>query len=405
MKFLDFFSGIGGFRLGLEQAGHECVGHCEIDKFALKSYYAMHNPKKGEWCGRDITRVKSEELPKADIWTLGFPCQDISLAGKRKGLEGARSGLFYEIIRLIKGKKEEDKPKVLLIENVKNLLSVNGGWDFARILISLDEAGYDAEWSLLNSREYGGVPQNRERVYIVGHLRGRCTRKVFPIKRTNGKAINRLINGSQGKRVYSVNGSSPCLNSNGGGLGGKTGLYVVGNIRESGHRRGNIYDEQGISPTPMASDYKEPVKILVSPVLTPGRSIKRQNGPRIKKYNEPMFTITASEVHGIMIKEATKKGYKEAFEGDSVDLQYANLNTRRGRVGRKVAHTLDTQCNQGVVDGIRIRKLTPLECFRLQGFPDELFYKAREVNSDSQLYKQAGNSVTVSVVYNIAKKL
>lgn len=125
MKFLDLFSGIGGFRLGLEMAGHTCVGHCEIDKYADLAYRDMHNPKESEVFAADITKVKPNELPRADIWTFGFPCQDISVAGKQKGLEGTRSGLFYKVLELIKGKKEEDKPSILLIENVKNLLSVN----------------------------------------------------------------------------------------------------------------------------------------------------------------------------------------------------------------------------------------------------------------------------------------
>lgn len=179
MTFLDLFSGIGGFRLAMEQAGHVCVGHCEIDKYANESYIAMHRPRKGEWYADDITRVRAEDMPRADCWCFGFPCQDISIAGKQRGFAGRRSSLFFTVTGLIRGQEKEDRPSYLLIENVKNLLSINGGVDFARLLMELDAIGYDAEWALLNTADV--LPQNRERVFIVGHLRGRCTRKIFPI--------------------------------------------------------------------------------------------------------------------------------------------------------------------------------------------------------------------------------
>ena len=141
------------------------------------------------------------------------------------------------------------------------------------------------------------------------------------------------------------------------------------------------------------------------PVLTPDRKEKRQNGRRFKENGEPMFTLTGQDRHGVMIKEATEKGYAEAHEGDSINLAVPGSKTRRGRVGKGIANTLDTSCTQGVLNGYRIRRLTPRECFRLQGFPDNYFNRAATVNSDSQLYKQAGNSVTVNVVYEIAKRL
>ena len=194
MKFLDLFSGLGGFRLGLEMAGHECVGHCEIDKFANKSYIAMHEPKESEWFAEDITKVRADELPGADIWCFGFPCQDISIAGKQKGFGGHRSSLFFAVTRIIRELEEEDKPSILFIENVKNLLSVNRGYDFLKLLIELDEIGYDAEWQVLNSKHFG-VPQNRERVFIVGHKRGIAKNNVFPIERIE-------INGNEIEKVY-----------------------------------------------------------------------------------------------------------------------------------------------------------------------------------------------------------
>lgn len=165
MKFIDFFSGIGGFHSGLERAGMECVGWCEFDKFAQASYMAMYDTTN-LWFGNDITKVRGWELPKADLWIFGFPCQDVSIAGKQKGLkEDTRSGLFYEIMRLLDECKE-NKPKWLVCENVKNLLSIDGGTGFLNVIGEMAERGYSIEWKVYNSKDYG-VPQNRERVYIV----------------------------------------------------------------------------------------------------------------------------------------------------------------------------------------------------------------------------------------------
>lgn len=151
MTFLDLCSGIGGFRLGLETAGHKCIGYCEYDKFARASYEAMYDTE-GEWKAHDVTKLKPEDVPYADIWCFGFPCQDISVAGKQRGLVGKRSGIYYNIIDLLKGKEESAKPAYLLVENVKNLLSINAGFDFASVLSEMDEAGYDCRWQVLNSK-------------------------------------------------------------------------------------------------------------------------------------------------------------------------------------------------------------------------------------------------------------
>lgn len=372
LTFLDLFAGIGGFRLGMTMAGHKPVGWVEWDKFARKSYEAMYDTK-GEWTAHDITKVSDDDIRslrgRVDVITGGFPCQAFSIAGKRKGFDDTRGTLFFEIARFT----NIVRPCYLFLENVKGLLNHDSGNTFETILRTLDELGYDAEWDVLNSKNFG-VPQNRERVFIIGHLRGERTRKVFPVRGTDGETLNQIVSGSQGMRVYDPNGVSCTLSSQGGGMGAKTGLYAI-------------------------------------PVLTPDRVNKRQNGRRFKENGEPMFTITAQDRHGIAIKEATKKGYAEAEIGDSINITYPDSNTRRGRVGKGVANTLQAtgatgDSNQGVVtDQYRIRKLTPRECWRLQGFPDELFEKAEQVNSDSQLYKQAGNSVTVNVVYEIAKKL
>ena len=142
MTFLDFFSGVGGFRKGFELCGMVCKGHCEIDKFADRSYRAIHDIQEDEWYGEDITKTEPNHLPRVNLWAGGFPCQDISVSGRQRGLAGKRSSLFFEIIRLLKGTKTEDRPEWLVLENVKNLLSVNRGWDFATVLHSLAEIGY-----------------------------------------------------------------------------------------------------------------------------------------------------------------------------------------------------------------------------------------------------------------------
>ena len=377
MKFLNLFAGIGGFRLGMESAGHECVGFCEIDKYARASYKAIHNTE-GEIELHDITTVTDEEIRAighVDVICGGFPCQAFSIAGHRRGFEDTRGTLFFEIARFA----DILKPKYLFLENVKGLLNHDRGNTFKTILGALDGLGYDVEWQVLNSKNFS-VPQNRERVFIIGHLRGQRTRRIFPIIRENAKSDNQ-----------------------------QSKIEIVGNTKNpNGTSQGTgsvVYDSNGLIGTLCARDYKEPKQIAI-PVLTPDRANKRQNGRRFKTDGEPMFTLTAQDRHGILIKEATKQGYAEAEIGDSVNLSHPNSKTRRGRVGKQIANTLLTGDGQGVVEpDFRIRKLTPRECWRLQGFPDRAFDKAQEVNSNSQLYKQAGNSVTVNVIEVIARKL
>ncbi|EGO8413434.1 DNA (cytosine-5-)-methyltransferase [Enterococcus faecalis] len=413
MKFLDLFAGIGGFRLGMESAGHECIGFCEIDKFARTSYKAIHDTT-GEVEMHDITTISDEfirGIGSVDVICGGFPCQAFSIAGKRKGFEDTRGTLFFEIARFA----SILRPRYLFLENVKGLLNHEGGATFETILRALDELGYDVEWQVLNSKDY--VPQNRERVFIIGHHRGERTRKVFPLERKNGttaknniKPINNskktreLLNFDSTNRFYDVNGISPCLNTMQGG-DREPKIAVVGNVNPSGSgMNGQVYSSDGLAPT-LTTNKGEGAKIAI-PVLTPDRVEKRQNGRRFKDDGEEMFTLTAQDRHGIMVKEATSKGYAEALPGDSVNISHPNSNTRRGRVGKGIANTLLTGEEQAVVtNNFRIRKLTPRECWRLQGFPDWAFDKAKEVNSDSQLYKQAGNSVTVPVIADIASRL
>lgn len=333
------FAGIGGFRSGMEQAGHKCVGWIEWDKFARQSYQAMYNTE-GEFNGKDIQQVRGSDLPDSDVWCFGFPCQDVSVSGKQAGLfNGKRSGLFFEVVRLLQERirDKETLPKTLFIENVKSLLSVDGGWGFARMQIELDQAGYDIEWSVINSAEV--VPQNRERVYIIGHLRGASPSKVFPIIRESKETDS----------------------------GTPVKIHQVGQLNKTESFGGNpqvgrVYGTDGLSPTlnTMQGGGREP-KILVRACLTPDRLSKRQQGRRFKDNGEPSFTLNTVDRHGVLIENQKEWA---------------------------------------------IRKLTPRECWRLQGFTDEQFDKAKDAGvSDSQLYKQSGNSVTVPVIKAIAEKL
>ena len=428
VKFIDWFAGIGGFRRGMELAGHECVGFCEFDKFATASYISMHLltdeqrkrlnelPQKkrqkeilkdeyrnGEWYANDVRRVCADDIPKADCWCFGFPCQDISVAGKQLGFQGNRSSLFFRIMYLIGQLKEEDKPAYLFIENVKNLLSVNGGWDFARLLIEMEQGGYDAEWQVLNSKDFG-VPQNRERCFIIGHLRGRSTAKVFPVERADGENRVQIIDHKDGYRrntqVFAQDGITEALSTcQGGGREHHVALPCFIDLAYQGKPV-----TTDVSRTILARYYKGCSNIhensgIAIPILTPDRTEKRQNGRRFKEDGEPMFTLTGQDRHGVGIEP---------------------LGVLRNV---RLANTLDTSCNQGIFVQvsdelivyavwyekyqcyIAIRKLTPKECFRLQGWTDDYFEKAQFVNSDSQLYKQAGNGVTVNVIKAIAERM
>ena len=422
ITFIDFFSGIGGFRKGFELCGMRCIGHCEIDKYADRSYRAIHDVKEDEWFANDITKIDPGVLPRANLWCGGFPCQDISVSGCQRGLDGARSGLFFEIIRLLEGTASKDRPEWIVLENVKNLLSIHKGFDLATVLYSLAALGYCVEYGLLNSKFFG-VPQNRERIYLVAyrHFGAGRERKIFPIRAGNSKALIQLIGGRQGQRVYDPNGIGVTITSASGGFGGKAGLYFIdlcnGNPKLTDTAR--CIKSRYYSGITHRSAESSGVFVGCRAVITPERVEKRQNGRRFKECGEPSFTLTEQDRHGIylcacesctrtmLIKNATKQGYAEASCGDSIVLSFPGSTTRRGRVGKQIAHTLDTSCSQGVpLCGCgRIRRLTPRECWRLQGFSDDLFEKAQAVNSDNQLYRQAGNSVTIPVVYAVGQRI
>lgn len=405
IKYLDMYSGIGGFRLALDAlGGFECVGFCEIDPYAKRAYETLYDTK-GERYFEDARNIDPDDLPDIDLICAGFPCQSFSIAGKQRGFDDTRGTLFFEVARIAAAKR----PALLFLENVRNLLSHDKGRTFETILEVLDDIGYDVSWTVLNSANFG-VPQSRNRVFITGFLRGRCAGEIFAFSQTNPKTLEQRLPGREGNRVYAADGLAITQTSSAGGFAGRTGLYVI------------------------------------------------------------------------PIKSKTKSGYQLALPYDSIDTAYADMNSRRGRVGAELAHTLTTSSTQAVylidmnespkltelarcitarqdsgiskrkaehsgvlvivkevtpdeikeLNGIKaeesntdktvgllilsneeghqfigyIRKLTPRECWRLQGFTDAQFDKVKAVGiSDSQLYKMAGNAVTVPAVFAVAREL
>lgn len=313
MEFIELFAGVGGFRLGISQAipDAKCVYSNEWDKHAAQTYDKNY---KGEQIDQsDITTVKARDIPAHDCLVGGFPCQAFSIAGKRRGFDETRGTLFFEIARLL----SHHRPRHLVLENVKGLLSHDNGKTFTTILGVLADLGYDSEWQVFNSKDFG-VPQNRERVFIIGHLREQCGRKILPISGTNE-----------------------------------------------------------VRTKPHASKEK-----VYSGTLT-ARQFASWGG------------------NYIAVPENTKLGFAIARDGDSVNMRHQASKTRRGRVGKGIANTLDTGEPQAVFNGNRLRQLTPIECERLQGFPDNW----TEGVSDTQRYKQMGNAVTVNVIKAIFERL
>lgn len=578
MKVLSLFSGIGAFEKALDNLGidYELVGFSEIDKYAVKSYCAIHNVDESMNLG-DITKIDEKTLPKdIDLLTYGFPCQDISLAGKQKGLFNAdgtqtRSGLFFEALRII----EETKPKVAIAENVKNLTSKKFKLQFEIVLKMLEAAGYNNYWQVLNAKDYG-IPQNRERVFIVSirkdidtgffqfpegfplelRLKDMLGSKVdekyyLPDEKVKGLLLNKTVGepfivASRGRNPENLSDRTPGvptvqrLEPNAQGICNtlttvqKDNLVVEPKIKYLGNAAGkktqgrSIYDVTGISPTLCAGmDHGNTMPYImvqkdnyvVEPQLIQVAQMygteKEPNPQAGRIYSAEGISPTMDSCSGgnrmpkVLVREATKKGYAEAVEGDTINFEQPNSKTRRGRVGKQVAQTLTTSPQQGVVvnaamrgrygeggkieqhieisnrevanaittvqkdsliaeqivvdDSVkpsvaqnferekrdiatstkeiyqckcesgwqdnkigiltsptirannnntfcldnltRIRKLIPKECFRLMGFDDEDFEKAAAVNSNTQLYKQAGNSIVVNVLEMLLKNV
>ena len=391
IKIADLFCGIGGFRLGIERAAKkhnvqvECVFSSEIEKNAVKIYEKNFQ----ETPNGDITKINADDIPDMDILCGGFPCQAFSIAGNRRGFEDTRGTLFFDIARIAK----EKRPKMLFLENVKGLLNHGRGRTFAAILVALDDIGYDVEWQVCNSKDFG-VPQNRERVYFIGHLRGSRTRQIFPVFGETGATTRE--------------DSSTCLAAN----------YWKG-LDQHGQRTG----------------------IICYPVMSPDILKKSQNGRRIKGAEEPMYTLTASDKRGVLIQYycgdhqqdrvldpggissclPTGTGgdlmpkfvvsnysyvsdcFINTIEPSHIEYEDSSLIViSNGRRFEK--ETLDdgTLGNWREVTYSAIRRLTPTECERLQGFPDGW---TDHGISDSMRYHCLGNAVTVNVIEAIAEKI
>lgn len=481
LKLLSLFTGIGAFEKALERLNidYELVGFSEIDKYAIKSYCAIHNVSENKNLG-DVAKIEIDKIPNFDLMSWGFPCQDISIAGRMEGIkEGTRSGLYYEGYKILKAKM----PKISIIENVKNLTSQRFRSQFDSILNDISELGYNNYWKILNAKDYG-VPQNRERVFIVSIrkdidknnftfpapvtlnlklkdiLEDKVDDKFYLTENGIGRLIkknNKLLKDCQNPNI------SSCLIAGYHKMSGNQNQYIAesNNVErvtglfdteKSKHQAGSVYNPNGISPTLTTMD----------------------NGGHKQPY--------------ILVREGTKKGYAKAREGDSINYSYPNSTTKRGRVGKEVSQTILTSPSMATVietpkpiclnnqkkqpslqdriydtegiatavtasqfrpsiaerkmfnpynqkeikdiaptqtttcgitsssaavliseDGnhfMKIRKLTPLECWRLMGFDDEDFNKAKSVGiSDTQAYRQAGNSIVVNVLEAIFKNL
>lgn len=301
INLLDLFSGIGGFHLGLKKAGFKINSYnSEIDKYAIEVY--KHNFKNSTYVG-SVTDIQKKNLPKIDAITFGSPCQDFSMAGKRKGMQGSRSSLISEAIRLI----TECKPRFFIWENVKGTFSSNSGEDFWAIIQAFANIGnYRLEWQLLNTSWF--LPQNRERIYLVGYIGGKSRGQVFPIEQSDRKARNEID--------------------------------IIGNTNKGG-QRGKIHSTKD---NYVIGDYRN------------------------------------------------DKGYRQRKNGES-----PCLSARRH--SKTDISTMPPLIN-------KIRRLTPIECERLQGFPDNWTkYGTQGIISDSQRYKMCGNAVTVNVVKEVAKNI
>jgi DNA (cytosine-5)-methyltransferase 1 len=362
---LDLFSGIGGFHKGFEQAGYEFdwVGFSEIDKYASAVY--RHRFPEAVELG-DITAIQpGRDLPDhIDILCGGFPCQAFSVAGKRKGFDDTRGTLFFEIARLLRHYRETESPiDYFLLENVKGLLSHDNGRTFATIYGVLSDLGYTVEFQLLNTRWW--LPQNRERIYLVGYIGDRSGQSVFPIGETS-KSDNEL----------NINVIGTTLNTN----------------AEGTNSRHWIYDSGGIMGSLSATDYKQPKQIRT-----------------IGKDSE---ATTGQDQHGVMVKQYGQKSLNETLEKENLkedDVKALDLYNKKAQ---DISPTLTEPHHNSLrlYERSQIRRLTPVECCRLQGFPDawnefgEFDGKVVPM-SDTQRYKQCGNAVTVNVVQAVAERI
>lgn len=437
IKVLELFSGYGSQALALENLDIEFTSDIsEIDKYAIDAYNQIHGQTKNYG---DICKINEAELPEYDLVTYSSPCQDFSVAGKMKGGEkgsGTRSSLLWECERIIRAVK----PKYLLMENVKNLVGKKFMPCFKAWLCTLEEIGYNNYWQVLNAKDYG-IPQNRERVFVVSIRKDLNQTYMFPEPVPLTLKLKDLLEPEVDEKYYLPQGKVEklCLNPDkevrntircggGGSLDGKHTWDVViskerffkqaiETLEENECNPGDIVDafnkrinRSGCSPT--LTTRPEGFKTAILPVVhVPINTCADGSCQALTAHlhKETANDCTKFERHspatGVLgIKANTKKGYNIAEEGDSINLEQPNSTTRRGRIGKGKAQTLTTSCNQGIVENMRIRKLTPRECWRLMGVRDEQFDRLHGI-SKTQLYKMAGNSIVVDVLMDIFKSL
>ena len=382
MKYFSAFTGVGGFDMGMPE-GWECVGHSEVDKYAnmvlryrYKDVINYGNIEKIEW----------KEIPDFDMLVGGTPCQDLSIAGKREGLDGRRSGLFFEFIRCLR----EKQPRYFIWENVKGALSSNEGWDFARVLIEFSEAGYDLWWQVLDATDFG-IPQHRERIFILGNLGERCFREVFfepessgahiELQEQSGNTITRRYRSGEANGTYIIESEQQTQ---------------IENVHFTRTQQNRIYGINGISSTLHRRNGGGQTKIAI-PVLEPAFKTTRANGRRIKEDGDPAFTIRRAVRSGVAIPVS------------DLTHETARQNGRRVKTHGEPSFTLQRMQRQGTYDGMKIRYLTPLECERLMGWDDNwtrygIDEKGNTVElSDNARYNLIGNGVVPQVVSNVIR--
>ena len=365
----ELFSGIGSQSAALERLGidFKIVGIAEIDKYAIKSYEAIHGSVKNYG---DISKI--EKLDYADFWTYSFPCQDISVAGKQRGInENTRSGLLYEVERLLyKSIMYGEQPKYLMLENVKNLVGKQFKPQFDEWLKRLDELGYNTYWKVLNAKNYG-IPQNRERVFAISIRKDIDTGYEFPVGFDNGKRLKDILESEVDEKYY-IN------------------LEKANKLIEQLIDNGDMVLEAQVL-TPRRTEYGKSIrKSYESGAVKESRHNMTQLEPRIDGICNTLTTVLKDNY---VVEPNTIIDDTQGFDGT----RYYSENSPTLRSQRSGLKTIDAQ--------FRIRKLTPLEYWRLMGFTDEQFHKAEQVNSNSQLYKQAGNSIVVDVLYYLFKNL
>lgn len=413
------FSGVGAFDFALGRiTPFETVFACDWDKYARQSYIANHGEPK--YYPSD---VYDREIPleSLDIYMTSPPCQSFSLAGKREGKNSDKGILFFNSHEFI----QKNKPRFFIFENVKGLLSDDEGKTFQEwvnmlggksvnglpILFPYDNSvPYHLYWQVLNSKKHG-VPQNRERVFLVGIRDDEDNQFQFPKEEHLTKRLKDVLEEEVFEKYFL---SDDCIKRL---------------VNDSDGYHSEVRTEESIASTICASDYKlargmnvlkvksNLDKYYLSKKMLELLTFEKKGSVEIANINKGGQKGSVASSEGkyigclsatdyklpklIQVKSATSKGYETATENDSINFSVPNSETRRGRVGKEVAQTLDTQCNQGVIDQYKIRRLTPRECFRLQDFPDTFKF----VVSDSQLYKQAGNSITVRVLEKILRNL